>query len=167
MSTKQAKQDKPAGAPVVAKATKPAAPEHPRFISTKGEPVMLALLSGHTASVTHEEEGTPLHPRFHRMAMLHGVVPLAMRESYLSSIGEDPTARRELSRAELIVRGVGALVQRATEDQSLMTTLFTNDGRPEVEALATQIGFPVTASERDAAWETYTDDDDNGSSDPD
>lgn len=167
MSTKQS-QDKTSAAPKAPKAAvKPAAPEHPRFISTTGKPVLLSLLSGHTESVSHEEPGTPLHPRFHRIAMLKGVVPLAMKDSYLATLGEEATQRRELSRSELIVRGVGALVQRATDDQSLMPTLFTNDGRPEVEALATQVGFPVTPSERDAAWETYSDDGDSDSSDPD
>lgn len=127
-------------------------PVHPLFVSTTGEPVMLALLNGHTTSVGTEP--TPLHPRFHRIAVAHGVVPAAMAGSLAY---EEPQAH-QFDRQALLLKTIGDMVSLATEDPSKESELFNGDGRPDARAMASRLGFPVKANERDDAWALYTGD---------
>lgn len=135
--------------------------EDPRFVSTSGRPELIALLSGHTASVTADPDGTPLHPRFHRAAMLLGVVPIALRESTIAAKLEEQTANQEASREQLILRAIGEMVKDSANDEKKRIELFTADGRPDVRALSTRVGFPINASERDANWAAFADEGDD------
>lgn len=135
------------------KKTDPANPNGwPLFVSTTGEPVLLALLSGHSASIGPEPE--PLHPRFHRIAVLKGVVPAQMA----SSLSHEETQTPEVERKSLLLKVIGDMVAAATEDPTKGPELFTNDGRPDARAMTIRLGFPVSAGERDAAWEEYSGD---------
>jgi hypothetical protein len=125
-------------------------PAHPMFVSTTGEHVLLALLSGHSASVGPEP--TPLHPRFHRVAVAQGVVPAAMAGSVAY---EEPQAH-QFDRQALLLKTIGDMVSLATEDPTRESELFNGDGRPDARAMATRLGFPVKANERDEAWALYT-----------
>lgn len=127
--------------------------EDPRFVSTTGKPELLALLSGHTASVTNEPEGTPLHPRFHRIAVLSGVVPLAMAESFVAAQEAERNETGGVDKQTLIENAIDDMVKIADSNPAKQAELFTNDGRPDARAIATRIGMPVSASERDAAWD--------------
>lgn len=133
--------------------SKPA--ELPRFRSTTGKPVMLSLTKGgHSVSVTHLAEGTPLHPRFHRVAVLQGCMPAGME----TSIAQESVQAARNDRAAVIRSAIADMVSIATEDPTQEKALFTNDGRPDANELAKRCGFPVKASERDSAWKAYAGD---------
>ena len=95
---------------------------HPLFVSTTGEPVLLALLSGHSASVGTTP--TPLHPRFHRVAVVKGVVPGGMRDS----VHQEETQGPGVDRKALLLKCVADMVAAAADDPTLSAKLFTNDG---------------------------------------
>lgn len=153
-----------AAAQLAAAAAPPAAPpapkEDPRFRSTLGRPIMLASLAGgHSVSITHEPEGTPLHSRFHRQAILEGALPLS---SFSEVVGEDAAlvAAAGRDRAAILRGCIADMVQTATEDVTQQDVLFTPDGRPRAEVMSNRIGFPVSIAERDAAWKDYAGDED-------
>lgn len=121
----------------------------PLFVSTTGESVLLALLSGHTASVGVEP--APLHPRFHRIAVLKGVVPAQM----VGSMRHEETQAPLPERQAMLIKVIADMVAIAAEDVTKQAELFTNDGRPDARQMSIRLGFPVKAEERDAAWDVY------------
>lgn len=135
------------------------APEFPLFRSTRGEPVMLASTAGgHAVSITHEPEGTPLHPRFHRQAVMQGCLPaasftevLADDVAVVASAGSD---RRAMIRNEIV-----KMTEIGSDDPVRAHEFFEADGRPNVLVLADRLGFPVSIAERDAAWNEFAGDD--------
>lgn len=130
--------------------------EHPRFVSITGKPEMIALLSSHTASVGTVEstngEGTPLHPRFHRAAAMKGCVMLGLHGSVTAEV---VPARDSLSEMDRIVKAIGEMAAVAATDGEMLKQLFTNDGKPDANALASRVGFKVTASQRDEGWDRF------------
>lgn len=139
--------------------TKPAPQdEHPRFRSTRGRPVMLAsLMGGHTVSITHEPEGTPLHPRFHRQAVMEGCLPVA---SFTEVQADDAAlvSNAGRDRAAMLRGCIADMAHIATEDPNRERELFDNSGRPRPEVMADRLGFPISIAERDAAWQEYAGD---------
>lgn len=129
---------------------KAAAPDYPKFVSTTGEPVHLALLNGHTASVGTQP--TPLHPRFHREAVIKGCLP----EGFDRALAVGDENNFEATRDEVILKHIAAMVDEATADPTQQNTLFTGDGRPDATILSQRCGFQVRAQERDLAWEKYS-----------
>src|SRR5690606_4934841 len=97
----------------------------------------------------------PLHPRFHRAAVIKGVVPVGMR----GSIHREEEQGAMPDRQALLLKCVADMVSAADADPTLTPKLFTNDGRPDAREMAVRLGFPVKADERDAAWNAYTDGD--------
>ncbi len=55
----------------------------------------------------------------------------------------------ELSRQDVIVEAIGKLDKENID-------LWLKDGKPDTNAIATITGWPVTATERDAAYATYS-----------
>lgn len=124
-----------------------------RFIAPGKEPVAIVLTrGGHSASVTDDPEGTPLHARFHRQAVMLGCMPLGLQTA---SVKEDVANARK-DRSELLQSCIAALVSEASEDEEKRKDYFTNDGRPDTRAMAVRLGFPVSAADRDDAWAIYT-----------
>lgn len=132
--------------------------KHPAFVSTTDQPIPLSLLNGHTASVGVEP--TPLHPMFHREAVLRGCVPAGFTDD-IAATGVQQ--RTEKTRIDVIVDAISQMVEQAVTDPAKQNELFTGDGRPDANVLSTRCGFPVRAAERDAAWDKYqaTSNDDN------
>jgi hypothetical protein len=122
----------------------------PLFVSTTGEPVLLALLSGHSDSVGTEPK--PLHPRFHRLAVTKGVVPAQM----VGSLQQEETQSPTIERQAMLIKVIADMVADATANPTKTDELFTNDGRPDARQMSIRLGFPVKAEERDAAWEVYS-----------
>ena len=134
--------------------------EEPRFRSTRGKPVMLAsTMGGHTASVTHTEEGTPLHPRFHRQAVMEGCLPLASFSEVQES-DQAVVASAGRDRKSMLRGCIADMVLAATEDATREKEFFDGDGRPRTDVMSERLGFPIQTSERDAAWKEYAGDDD-------
>jgi hypothetical protein len=122
----------------------------PMFVSTTGGPVMVALLNGHAAAVGVEP--TPLHPRFHRAAVMLGAVPESMRHSVAAEDMENP----EVTRQKMIIAEMSKMASEGADDPRRQAELFTGDGVPNTNLLSSRLGFPVSASERDDAWTAYT-----------
>jgi hypothetical protein len=140
----------------------------PRFVSTTGEAVLLATTrGGHTCAVQTLEQsagkGTPLHPRFHRIAVLKGCMPVGM---HTSTVHEE-TQRPEADREQLLLKTIADMVAEAADDAQKQQALFTGDGRPDARQMTIRLGFPVGAAERDRAWDQYIADNDVASADPD
>lgn len=132
--------------------------EFPRFRATGGRPIMLASTAGgHTVSVTHEPDGTPLHPRFHRQAVIQGCLPAA---SFMEVQAEDRAlvASAGRDRASILRGHIADMVQVAHEDPSRADELFDGAGSPRTSILSDRAGFPVSTAERDAAWTEYAGD---------
>lgn len=130
--------------------------EYPRFISTIGQPVLLSVIAGgHSVSVQTKEgsdgKGTPLHPRFHRIAVMRGCMPLGME----SSPQAEQAGTVHHDRERLILSAISDMVAQSADDPAKQVEMFTNDGRPDARQLAVRLGFPVTADERDRAWDKY------------
>lgn len=129
--------------------SKPEEQKYPSFVSTSGQPVHIALISGHTAAVGTEP--TPLHPRFHREAVIKGCVP----EGFHRHDDARDANSVEATRAEVILKAIAKMVDEATADPAQQVNLFTGDGRPDANVLSSRCGFTVRAQERDAAWDRY------------
>lgn len=132
--------------------------EFPRFRSTTGKPVLVVTtLGGHSISVTHQPEGTPLHPRFVRQATMQGCLPIA---SFTEVQAEDDAqlAAAGRDRAAILRSCIVDMVQVATDDPNRERELFTADGRPRTDAMGERLGFPVSTEERDTAWRAYAGD---------
>lgn len=144
---------------------KPVVNEDPRFRSTLGRPVMLSTtMGGHTVSVTHEPEGTPLPARFHRDAVMKGCLPLAsFNEVQAADAAIVANAGRD--RASMLRGCIADMTQIATDDPVRERDMFDQSGRPRAEVMAERLGFPVSVAERDAAWEAYAGDEADGDED--
>lgn len=109
-----------------------------------GQPVQIGLTSGHTAIVYGREvmpEGTPLHPRFHREAVLRGCLPLgAIAHKQAEEENAQPT------REQVIVTNLKAMVDD-NEDSD-----FTREGKPDLNQLMRRCGFRIAREEADKLW---------------
>ncbi len=112
-----------------------------KFRSTTGQPVHLALTSGHTAVVT--TEGNELDSVFHRTAIANGCLPEGV-----SSDVPDPGA--EPTRKEIIVGAMNAMLDGKDEKD------FNNDGKINLGRLNARLGFTIARDEADAIFEEIT-----------
>lgn len=114
------------------------------FYSTTGEPVHIALTTGHTAIVDtlegSEGAGSLLHPRFHREAVTRGCLPLGAEDFKLPLENAPPT------RTAVIMGKLRDMIDGNEPDD------FTAAGLPNLNALQRLCGFKVTREEADAAW---------------
>lgn len=122
-----------------------------KFVSTTGEPILIALTAGgHTASVGVEP--TPLHPRFHRAAVMKGAMPAAIARSVTYETDKASTASTKSDRLQVILT---EMVAESADDEDKRRQLFTGDGKPDARVMAQRAGFTVTANERDEAWAQF------------
>lgn len=125
----------------------------PRFRSMSGEPALIALIAGgHTIGVTHEEIGTPLPPMFHKAAAQFNCFPLAIA----ASMPKETSPRHTLDKQKLLIAAIEQMSAEVVAKPELANQLFTGDGRPKANILEGRIGLPVSAGERDQAWDFYT-----------
>lgn len=110
-----------------------------KFKAPGNQPVMVALLSGHTCVVS--PDGTDIEPRFRKEAIARGCTPMGVGADEAPA-APDP----EASKFALICAGIEKMLN-GDDDGA-----FTNDGRPQVSKLSEVVGFTVTAGERDEAW---------------
>lgn len=114
------------------------------FYSTTGEPVHLALTTGHTAIVDtmegSEGAGSPLHPRFHREAVTKGCLPLGAQEFKLPAEETVPT------REGIIGTRLKEMLDGSDEDD------FTGAGLPNLNNLTRRCGFKVSKDEMEKVW---------------
>lgn len=101
-------------------------------------PLHLALTSGHTFVVNHEDTEVPAV--FQAEALSKGAV-LADGETDLT-----PFAITAASRAKAIESAMRAMLDSGEESE------FTADGKPNLTKLKNRTGFTVSREEADAAW---------------
>lgn len=126
--------------------------EHMRFVSTNGVPTLVALRSGGTLAITNDKEGTPTPPVFQAEAIKLGCVPLVM------ALQQQPShagARVELTKDQLIDKAIRDMVGEGASSAANAERLFTKDGRPDANMLSSRVGFNVTSTMRDEAWEKF------------
>lgn len=112
-----------------------------KFRSTTGQPVHLALTSGHTAVVT--TEGVELDAVFHRAAIANGCLPEGV-SSDVPQPGTEPT------RKDIIVGAMNAMLDGKDEKD------FNADGRINLARLNARLGFSIAREEADAVFEEIT-----------
>jgi hypothetical protein len=117
------------------------------FYSTTGAPVQLALTDGgHTAIVLPLEEsqdgkGTPLHPRFHRLAVTLGCLPVGAQHYQLPAENKAPT------REAIIEARLREMLEGNDEAD------FTQAGLPDLNQVQRRCGFRVSKEEMLAQWD--------------
>lgn len=113
-----------------------------KFYPPDDQPVQVALTTGHIAVV--EAAGTELEPRFQREAIALGCMPEGIeRDKQQEGKGFD--------KMDTIINGVIAMVENGEP------TDFTSNGLPKTDVLSKRVGFTVSRGERDAAWDTVSD----------
>lgn len=104
----------------------------------------LASKMGHSIEF---KKGVPTHvpPECHEEALGMGAVP----ESELEDADQKDVPLTDEEKSEKLVAAIEAMVGRNQRDD------FTAAGLPHSKALAGIVGFPVDASQRDAAWAKF------------
>lgn len=121
------------------------------FKSASGEPVRLALLSGHIAVVGNE--WIQLDERFHSSAYASGCISNDMALNNEISINQrtveilDKVAQKK----EKILGAMRTLVEDYNSDN------FTTGNKPKTSLLTEMIGERVMNNERDELWYTLQD----------
>lgn len=114
-----------------------------KFFPPADESIQIALTTGHIAIV--EPTGTELHPNFHREAIALGCMPEGVERAA-------PQESKPFDKMSAIVEAMYKMVDDANEAD------FTGDGRPKTDAVSKRVGFTVSSSERDNAWEAVNSD---------
>lgn len=112
-----------------------------KFRSTTGEPIHIAMTTGHTAVVGTEL--TELDKIFHKEAIARGALPEGVDD-------DSEEVGKGFDRAAKIVEVLTAMVNGSTEGD------FNNDGRPALKRVNERLGFTATREEVDAAWVTVS-----------
>ena len=117
-----------------------------KFRAPTDQPIHLALTSGHTAIVT--QEPVELHAMFAKEAISRGCLPggLSDEEAMLIATGglsKDPG----FVRLDKLIEGLNTMLDSADD------SMFTQDGRPRVDAVSKVVGFTVSREEVATAWE--------------
>jgi hypothetical protein len=123
----------------------------PLFKSGTGKPELIALIAGGHSITVSDTEPTPLHPRFHRAAVMRGCVPLSTEGLLLKEPDSKPSADKD----DLIYDEIEKMVTHSDGNPDLMKDWFTNDGKPIATLISSRIGLPVTASDRDRVWAKF------------
>lgn len=113
-----------------------------KFTSTTGEPVHLALLSGHTAVVGTEP--TELPKMFHREAIARGCLPEGV------TLEPKESTDGNFDRKKVIRDAIEAMLDGTDPED------FTGDGKPKVDRVSAKAGFRVSREEADAVFEEIT-----------
>lgn len=110
-----------------------------RFKSPTDKPIYLALTTGHTCTVGPEY--AEIEDRFHRLAVVQGAIPEGTEHVQVAPAAE------ALTRQDVLLAMVRRMIDEALPSD------FTNDGKVNANALSARVGFTVSSSERDAAWD--------------
>lgn len=117
------------------------------------KPLLLASVNGgHTISVNPFPEGSDVPPEFQKLAIEKQCVLEGMEHLLKESEKQE---RREPTRIEVVIKGIEELMARVDANPEKKAELMTGDGRPDVNALKMALGMPVSAAERDEAWEVF------------
>lgn len=112
-----------------------------KFRSTTGEPIHIALTTGHTAVVGTEL--TELDKIFHKEAIARGALPEGVD-------ADDNATNTGFDRKQTIIDTLNAMADGDTQGD------FNNDGRPNLKRLNERLGFTASREEVDAAWAEVT-----------
>ncbi|MFZ2981877.1 MAG: hypothetical protein WA085_12660 [Sphingobium sp.] len=114
-----------------------------KFYPPADKPIQIALTSGHITIV--EPAGTELETKFQREAIALGCMPEGVER-------EAPQEGKGFDKMASIIEAMHAMVDVADVAE------FTGDGKPKTDAVSKRVGFTVSSSERDTAWEAVADD---------
>lgn len=140
------------------------------MVSGTGEPILVALLSGHTISIGVDiEQPTNVPPMFVGEAIQLGAIPAAQARAMSEEERQELANNTRSDREALITKAIEAMVDEAANDPSLKEKLFTRQGLPDATVLSTRCGFQVLGGERNSLWEKLQGkaDADDDSTDPD
>lgn len=113
-----------------------------KFRSPTGEPLHVALTTGHTMVIPTSEEGVDVPPHFQREAIARGAV--------LVDGGSAEVRTQIMNRQLLLKETLTAMLAGADKDD------FTAEGKPNLVKLKAKAGFAVTREEADAAFAELT-----------
>lgn len=119
------------------------------FKSTTGEPVRIALTTGHVA-VVDDEEWTPLPKRMWSHAYGLGCESSDMSDSIETTRTDSLDVRKER-----IMLAIDGMVKAGERDELQKDELFTKSGAPDANVLQQKTGISIKAPERDLLWEEY------------
>lgn len=105
-----------------------------------GDPIHLALTTGHTFAVGEDPVEVP--QMFYIQAHQRGCIPVD--SGALPAQAAQPA---EATKLDFICDEIVSMMKEKDR-----TGLFIGDGRPDLVALSKRIGFQVSSSERDEAW---------------
>lgn len=126
----------------------------PEFVSVTGKTVLIALTAGgHSESVGAEPKR--LHPRYHARAQALGVVPVALADSHRHLFDNVQDDNRIKDKIGVIVDEIRKMVAGASGDPAKVRDWFTNDMLPHAGILSQRLQMPVSAAERDEAYDIY------------
>lgn len=111
------------------------------FRSPTGEPLHIALTSGHTAIVT--PEGNELDAMFRREALARGALT---GDDVAPILGEKPPFERK----QVITDAINSMMDGDNEAD------FNEDGKPNLKRLNAVVGFQVARTEADAIFDEIT-----------
>ena len=121
--------------------------ENVRLLPPEGRSSLsIAILSGHSICIygvfpEDGKPGTPVPVKFRKQALEAGCNPVGFTV-------EDEEADPD-TKSALILKAIEAIVERNNADD------FNGDGRPSLKTVKAQVGFGLTASELNAAWESF------------
>ncbi len=113
-----------------------------KFRSPTGEPLHVALITGHTMVIPITEDGVDVPLHFQREAISRGAV--------LVDGGTAEVQTQILNRQLMLREVLVAMLAGADKDD------FTADGKPNLVKLKAKAGFAVTREEADAAFAELT-----------
>lgn len=120
--------------------------------------VLVATIhGGHTFGVGPQSQvphlnGTPVHTKYQAAALKAGCVP----ESMLKTLSEKPKApEKDESQIDQLVTAIDALMAEVEANPDLGPKVLTQGGVPDATILSQRVGFKVTASLRDEAFDIY------------
>ena len=113
-----------------------------KFRSPTGEPLHVALTTGHTMVIPPSDEGVEVPSNFQREAISRGAV--------LVDGGSAETKTQIRNRQLVLMDTLQTMVAGADKDD------FTSDGKPNLVKLKAKAGFAVTREEADAAFAELT-----------
>jgi hypothetical protein len=129
--------------------------DEPLFYTSNedGTPIYVDLEDGRRAIVGEEPRALPRS--MWKAAARAGCMSTQMARNVRSRVGFDDSQVHEaddpVKRQKLIIDAIYGAVQ-ADADAPGYETAFTSNGLPNVDWLCSNLGFKLTADERDAAW---------------
>ena len=118
-----------------------------RFKSTTGQPVRIALTTGHVAVIP--TQWMDLHERFHSQAYANGCISEDMIKNTASD-HIDPKIVNVMNNVALQKNEVADAIRTLVRANDLEA--FDSKGKPKSNILTDMVGFRVTNAVRDEVW---------------